>query len=108
MSELPKLVRDKIPALIQSSGKVCEFRQAGKEEMKLLIFNKFQEELLELFQDPSIEEAADVYEVFLQTLKYWNLDFDSVVLHAYYKREERGGFERGVVLEKIERNDKDV
>ena len=81
---LPKLVRNKIPQIIVENGKNCSYRLA--------------EEFLE---NPCLEEAADIYEVFLAMLNNWNLDFSSVVNHAYYKREERGSFNSRVILEDL-------
>ena len=105
MTSVPKLVRDKIPDIIQKSGKDCEFRTAAKKELSLLFLNKLQEEIHEFFNSPNVMEAADVYEVFLETLRYYSIDFSSVVNHAYYKRDEKGGFRRGIVLEIIKEKD---
>ena len=102
MSELPKLVRNKIPEIIAESGKGCTYTVASREEMKTLLFEKLQEESLEFFENPSMQEAADVYEVFLAMLNHWEIDFYSVVNHSYYKRDERGSFSNGFVLESIE------
>ena len=102
MSDLPKLVRNKIPSLIRSSGRVCEYRTANKQEMPQLLFEKLEEEMKEFAEDPGVEEASDMYEVFLAILNHWSIDFSSVVNHSYYKRDERGGFNNGVVLESVE------
>ncbi len=101
MSNLPKLVRDKIPELISESGRTCKTRNANPEEIKSLLFNKLKEESEEFFERPCLEEAADMYEVFLAILNNWELDFASVVNHAYYKREERGSFNNKIVLEDL-------
>ena len=82
MSNLPKLVRDKIPELILESGKTFKSRVAKPEEMKELLFEKLKEESREFFEKPSNEEAADLYEVFLAILNHWKIDFSSVVNHA--------------------------
>ena len=101
MSELPKLVRDKIPEIILESGNVCKSRKAKPEEMKEFLFKKLREESKEFFEKPCLEEAADVYEVFLAMLNNWGLDFSSVVNHAYYKRQERGSFNSKIILEDL-------
>ena len=101
MSKLPKLVRDKIPEIISKSGKTYKSRKASPEEMKELLFEKLKEESEEFFEKPSLEEAADIYEVFLAMLNNWELDFSSVVNHAYYKREERGSFNNKIILEDL-------
>ena len=101
MSKLPKLVRDKIPEIISKSGNVCKSRVARPDEMKKLFFEKLKEESEEFFERPCLEEAADIYEVFLAILNNWELDFSSVVNHAYYKREERGSFNNKIILEDL-------
>ena len=101
MSDLPKLVRDKIPEIIAKSGKSCSYTIASQEEMKTLLFNKLEEESKEFLQDPSVLEAADMYEVFLAILNHWDIDFSDVVNHAYYKRDERGGLSKGIILESV-------
>ena len=98
---LPKLVRDKIPQIIKDSGKDCTYRTANPEEIKSLLFNKLKEESEEFFERPCVEEAADIYEVFLALLNNWELDFSSVINHAYYKREERGSFNNKIILEDL-------
>ena len=99
---LPKLVRDKIPEIIKEDGKNCKFRKAKSTEIKKLALEKMIEEVEEFLEKPSLEEAADVYEVFLFMLNNWKLDFQSVVNHAYYKREKNGSFSKHVILESIE------
>ena len=101
MNDLPKLVRDKIPQIIKDSGKNCTYRVAKPEEIKSLLFSKLREESEEFFEKPSVEEAADIYEVFLALLNNWELDFSSVINHAYYKREERGSFNSKIILEDL-------
>ena len=93
-----KLVRNKIPSIIEDSGGSCTYRIADKEEMKDLLFKKLEEESKEFIECPSLMEAADMYEVFLSILSHWGIDFSSVVNHSYYKREARGSFDKGVVL----------
>ncbi len=97
-----KLIRHKIPDIIGKSGKRAVVREADISEMPILLQEKFDEELFEFFEKPSVEEACDIYEVFLETLRHWNIDFSSVVNHAYYKREEKGDFGKRVVLEQVE------
>ena len=99
-----KLVRDKIPEIIRSSGRECSYRVALKEEMGALLLEKLREESVEFLEKPSIEEAADIYEVFLAILRHWDINFSSVVNQSFYKREERGSFMAGIVLESVDDN----
>ena len=72
MSELPKLVRNKIPEIIKESGRKCSYTVASKEEMKALLFEKLREESLEFIENPCVQEAADIYEVFLAILNHFH------------------------------------
>jgi hypothetical protein len=56
------------------------------------------EEVNEFIDDPSLDEAADIYEVFLTFIKNWGFELTDVIKQADTKREERGGFEERVVL----------
>ena len=64
-----KLIRDKIPMLMNQSGVKFEARIADNDEYKELLVQKMQEEVKELMEDQDLEEAADVYEVFLALIK---------------------------------------
>jgi len=102
MSDLPKLVRNNIPEIIAASNKGCKYRIASREEMKFLLFDKLREESEEFLKEPSVEEAADIYEVFLAVLNHWDINFYDVVNHSYYKRDEKGSFSNNVILESVE------
>ncbi len=97
----PKLIRDKIPKIIEESGKRCTVRKATIPEYQALLYDKMIEELSEFYLDPCLEEAADMYEVFLSILRHWGLDLSDVAFAASDKREARGGFRDGIILEKI-------
>ena len=99
---LPKLVRDKIPQIIQASGKTCEWHHADTSEYVSRLHDKMQEELAEFKEDPCVEEAADMFEVFLALLRNWEIDISDVALRAQDKKISRGGFKNKIVLESIE------
>lgn len=97
----PKLVRDKIPKIIEESGRGCKVHKATIPEYQVLLYDKMIEELSEFCLDPCLEEAADMYEVFLSILRHWDLDLSDVVFAASDKREARGGFRDGIVLDEV-------
>jgi|MDTB01.2.fsa_nt_gb predicted house-cleaning noncanonical NTP pyrophosphatase (MazG superfamily) len=98
-----KLVRDMIPSIIHDSGKGCKWRKVhGTDEHTALLKLKMIEELDEFMEEPSYEEACDMYEVFCEMLKQHNLHFDLVVDTASKKRLTRGGFSSGIVLESVD------
>ena len=96
-----KLVRDKIPTIIRESGKWPDYYVADATEHIKRLFDKMLEELDEFIEDPCLEEAADIYEVFLAILAQHNLSLDDVVFEAAEKWEQRGGFDEGIVLREV-------
>ncbi len=94
-----KLVRDKIPQIIRESGKDPVCRSAhGSDEIVVLLKNKMVEELDEFLENPCVEEAADMFEVFRELCIRHNVLVEKVIYEATHKRYERGGFSNGVVL----------
>lgn len=96
-----KLVRDNIPDIIEKTGKKCVYRIACPQEYQVLLYEKMREELVEFIEDPCIEEAADMYEVFLSILRYHKIDICDAILTASSKKEDRGGFSKGIILEVV-------
>ena len=80
-----------------------ERRQEPREEYLASLLDKLLEEAQEL-RDASpeqrLEEAADVYEVLRGLGSALGFSMDDVVKAARVKREERGGFEQRVWLER--------
>lgn len=99
---MSKLVRDKIPTIIEESGKTCKWHKAGTAEYNLRLFAKMLEEVDEFREDPSVEEAADIYEVFNALLLNWDIDICDVIFCADNKKASRGSFKEGIVLDSVE------
>ena len=64
-----KLIRDKIPEIIEASGKTCETEILSDEEYLQRLDKKLDEELAEYHQEQNIEELADLLEVLYATAK---------------------------------------
>ena len=102
-AKLPKLVRDRIPVIIEETGSTCMISHVNdhKEHQRWLV-KKMQEEVDEFINDPSYAEAADILEV-IKALCYLNgLEFDSVLEAAQDKYSQFGGFYSGTVLEYVD------
>ncbi len=96
MEQYRKLVRDKIPAHLESKGIPHEMHQADAEEYRSELIKKLSEETLEFSEAGAIEELADVLEVVdaLRALP----EYEDVLEVQRKKREEKGGFtERFIV-----------
>jgi len=98
---LPKLVRDKIPEIISRDNKTPVYKHADEILYKKLVLEKMCEELLEFEEEPCLEEAADIFEVFLSILKAHGLSLEEVEKAAIEKRNARGSFYKGIILENI-------
>ena len=58
-----KLVRDRIPEIIEASGKTCVTEILSEETYLRMVDDKLDEELAEYHSDQTIEELADLLEV---------------------------------------------
>jgi predicted house-cleaning noncanonical NTP pyrophosphatase (MazG superfamily) len=99
-----KLVRDRIPEIIKEAGKEPVTKMVkDSAELKLLLIDKLAEEMQEYTESGSVEEIADILEV-LQALveKVHGMNWEQVREIQGRKREERGGFRDGIVLERVE------
>ena len=97
-----KLVRDYIPEIIEESGSWCLTRSVhGPDEHMVMLKEKIEEEAQEFIENPCYEEAADMLEVIKAFCYLNNLEFDVVISTAQNKQEERGGFSRGIILQKV-------
>ena len=65
-----KLVRNRIPEIIESSGKACMTEILTNEAYLKMLDNKLDEELAEYHKDQNIEELADLLEVIRACRKY--------------------------------------
>ena len=58
-----KLVRDRIPEIIEASGKRCEYSILSGDAYLHMLDEKLNEELAEYQDSKSMEELADLLEV---------------------------------------------
>ena len=93
-----KLVRDKIPELIRSSGDTPTVRIASAHELDHFLRTKIVEEAKELLESGDIEEIVDILEVMDALLLHRKLDRDDITALQIEKRGRRGGFEKGFIL----------
>lgn len=97
-----KLIRDKMIDKIEKDGHKPIFQILSKSELKNELREKLLEEVYEVYNSKTksnlIEELADVYEVFLSLVKKNNFTMKEIFEKAKIKRNERGGFTKGVFL----------
>lgn len=98
-----KLVRDKIPQIIETDGKKCEIRIADKEEHLKLLELKLKEEVEEFLLEKNLEELADITEVVFALADNLGYSEQDLLNKREDKKHESGGFEEGIVLKKVYR-----
>lgn len=96
-----KLVRDKIPQIIEESGKEYTIHIADDDEYKDKLFAKVLEELDEFKENPSIEEMADILEVLDGLIDFYELDREEIETVKREKKDKRGGFANRIILETV-------
>ncbi len=101
MTEYDKLVRDFIPDMIDLDGLECETRIVKKDELYTYLKKKLDEEVAEFYEADEVEELADIMEVLFAIAKLLGYTEDELVSTRRIKRKERGGFDEGIVLERI-------
>ena len=100
-----KLVRDKIPKIIEDNGEKPIIRTLLEKEYIEELEKKLLEECNEVINSNGsdrLEELADVLEVLMALAKSENSSFEDVTKIADKKREKRGGFNDKIFLEGVE------
>lgn len=93
-----KLVRDKIPELIEQSGAKANIRILDSEEYTRQLERKLDEEVAEYHDGKNLEELADILEVVYALAENLGHTRRELLDVHRRKREERGGFEKGIFL----------
>lgn len=96
-----KLVRDKIPEIIENSGKQCEIEILSDEKYLEMIDKKLDEELAEYHKDKNLEELADLLEVIYAATKARGYSIEELEKVQVEKVEKRGGFDKKILLKKV-------
>ncbi len=100
MKTYDKLVRDRIPEIIEARGAKASFRACADEAEYLeRLIAKLREEVDEFDRDRNAEELADVLEVVRALCARLGLDPVDVEALRAKKADERGGFEKRLILE---------
>ena len=96
-----KLVRNKIPEIIEKSGKQCEIEILSDEKYLEMIDKKLDEELMEYHKDKNIEELADLLEVVYAATTARGYSIEDLEKVRSEKAEKRGGFDKKILLKKV-------
>ena len=93
-----KLVRDKIPRLIENQGEKPNFRIMEEEEYIQALEQKLDEEVGEFHRDKNTEELADILEVVFALAKTLDCSVDELMQVYQKKHDARGGFDHRIFL----------
>jgi len=96
-----KLVRDRIPEIIKSSGKTCITETLSEKDYLWMLDKKMVEELVEYYKDHSIEELADLMEVVYAAVIARGFTIEELESIRKKKAEERGKFEKRILLKEV-------
>ena len=92
MIKYDKLIRDKIPEIIEQSGKKCIIEVMDNDTYIEYLDQKLNEELAEYHQDKSVEELANLLEVIYAVVVARGYSVDDLGQHRIYRKNI--GFKR--------------
>jgi len=96
-----KLVRDRIPEIIEADGKTAEIEILGDSEYRRCLDEKLGEELKEYLESGSIEELADILEVIYALVDLNGTSREEFERLRAEKDTDRGGFEKRLFLKEV-------
>lgn len=96
-----KLVRDRIPEIIESSSKSCTTETLSSKDYLRMIDAKLDEELAEYHKDQNIEELADLMEVIRAAAIARGYTIDDLERVRAEKAAKCGGFEKRILLKTV-------
>ena len=96
-----KLVRDRIPEIIESSGKSCTTEILSAGEYLRMLDAELDEELTEYHKDQNIEELADLLEVIRAAAVARGYTIEDLERVRAEKAAKRGGFEKRILLKEV-------
>ena len=96
-----KLVRDKIPEIIEACGKTCRTEILSEDDYAAMLEAKLDEELAEYHKDNCIEELADLLEVIRACAVAGGHTIEELESVRAQKAQKRGGFEKRILLKEV-------
>lgn len=102
MKTFNKLIRDRIPELIEADGHDYEMEILDDKRYFEALNKKLQEELDEYIESKEIMELADIVEIIYAILDHKDISRKEFEEMRKEKKQERGGFEKKLFLKKAE------
>jgi len=96
-----KLVRDKIPEIIENSGRKAIIEKVSDEQYYKLLNEKLDEERKEYLESLRVEELADLVEVIYAILEYKKVTVEDFEKMRIEKAAKRGAFKERILLKEV-------
>lgn len=96
-----KLVRDKIPEIIEKQGKTCVTEVLSQDAYIQMVDEKLNEELAEYQESKSLEELADLLEVMEAAVIARGYTWEELLQARDEKRQKRGTFQNRILLKEV-------
>ena len=93
-----KLVRDRIPEIIEENGQVCVTQVLNPEEYLEMVDAKLDEELVEYHKDQNLEELADLMDVIYAAAAARGFTREQLERVRAEKEIQRGAFRKRLLL----------
>jgi len=98
MKKYTKLVRDKIPEIIEARGEKYSIYIADDQEYGQKLKDKLQEEVSEFFEQDDVSELADILEVIYAIAEYNKISIVDLENIREEKALKRGSFKKKIIL----------
>ena len=96
-----KLIRDRIPEVIEAAGKTCMTEILSDEQYVEMLDAKLNEELSEYQESKTLEELADLLEVMRSVIRARGWTWEQLEQVRQEKALQRGGFEKKLLLKEV-------
>lgn len=96
-----KIIRDKIPKILEDSGKDYYIHIVDDKEALKYLDLKLDEEVEEFHKDKNLEELADIMEVLFSLGKKLGYTEEDLLNKRIEKKEAKGGFDKNIILDTV-------
>lgn len=100
-----KIVRDKIPQLIELQGKKVEYDIVSDEEAYGYLIEELLTKSTKFADTEKMEELVDIVEVVFAIAELRGISDRKILSEVFDKRSVKGKFEKNIVLKGVDNNE---
>ena len=100
--EYMKLIRDRIPEIIEANGQTAHIRVLSEEEYVFALEKKLIEEVGEYLEGKELSELADILEVVQALAENQGISISELLAIKEEKQCKNGAFRKKLFLESVE------